>query len=407
MGLIALLWVAVAGLAGSGAFLALVLLAAARFNKRKSVARAAVRPGVTLLKPLCGDEPRLRENLESVFRLQYPYFEIIFGARDASDPALRVVRELRREYPEVAATIVLSGEPDRPNAKVCALEQMLREAEFDYFIISDSDVEVAPDYVESVIAPLLDPSVGMVTCLYRGRPSGGLWSRLEALGMSVEMTSGVILAEMLEGMKFALGPTMATRRDVLDRIGGIGRLAHYCSDDYLLGQWVTEHGFYVHLSEHVIDHVAMNRGLRKSILHQVRWMKSTRCSRPWGHVGTGLTFAMPFALLGFMVSLLMGHPALAWTMLAAGFANRVTQALVVGWGVVRDRDACRYCWLYPLRDLLGFVFWAWSMLGSRTIVWRDRRYQLLPGGEMVPDEAIPLVVPSQAAAEPQPVELSQ
>lgn len=401
------LWVAVAGLAGSGAFLALVLAAAARFSNLKSVDRAKAWPGVSLLKPLCGDEPRLRENLESFFSLPYPTFEIIFGARDAADPALQVVRELRREYPQVSVSIVLSGEPDRPNAKVCALEQMVAEAEYDYLIISDSDVQVSPHYIQAVIEPLLDPLVGLVTCLYRGLPSGGFWSRLEALGMSVEMTSGVIIAEMLEGMKFALGPTMATRRDVLDCIGGIGRLAHYCSDDYVLGQRVAEAGYRVELSSHVIDHVAMNRGLRKSVIHQVRWMKSTRCSRPWGHVGTGLTFAMPFALLGFVVGLLAGHPVLAWTMLAVGLVNRIVQALAVGWGVVRDRDALRYAWLYPLRDLLGFVFWAWSMLGSRTIVWRDRRYQLLAGGEMVPDEIVPLTAPPHAAPEPQPVELSQ
>lgn len=398
---------AVAGLAGSGAFLALVLVAAARFSNSKSVSHANSWPRVSLLKPLCGDEPRLRENLESFFRLSYPQFEIIFGARNAADPALQIVRELRREYSHVSASIVLSGEPDRPNAKVCALEHMVAEAENDYLIISDSDVQVSPDYVQAVIEPLLEPSVGLVTCLYRGLPSGGIWSRLEALGMSVEMTSGVIIAEMLEGMKFALGPTMATRKDVLDRIGGIGRLAHYCSDDYVLGQRVAEAGYRVELSSHVIDHVAMNRGLQKSVLHQVRWMKSTRCSRPWGHVGTGLTFAIPFALLGFVVALLGGHPVLAWAMLAAGLANRIVQALAVGWGVVGDRDSLLYSWLYPLRDLLGFVFWAWSMLGSRTIVWRDRRYQLLAGGEMVPDEIVPLTAPAHPTPEPQPVELSQ
>ena len=403
----ALFWLAVAGLVGSGAYLALVLLAAAGFKSKKSVDHAAAWPCVSLLKPLCGDEPRLRENLESFFRLSYPHFEIIFGARNGSDPALQVVRELRREYPEVSVSIVLSGEPDRPNAKVCALEPMVREAAYEYLIISDSDVEVAPNYIESVIEPLSNPGVGLVTCLYRGVPSGGVWSLLEAMGMSVEMTSGVILAEMLEGMKFALGPTMATRKDVLDRIGGIGRLAQYCSDDYILGQRVAEEGLAVHLSRHVIDHVAMNRGLRKSVLHQVRWMKSTRCSRPLGHVGSGLTFAMPFALLGCIVSLLSGHPILGWTMLAAGIANRLVLAYVVGWGVVGDRESLRYAWLYPVRDLLGFVFWAWSMLGSRTIVWRDRRYHLLPGGEMVLDESVPMVVPPQAAPEPQPVELSQ
>jgi ceramide glucosyltransferase len=402
------LWIAVAGLVGSGVFLALVLIAAYRFPRPKPSCANASWPGVSLLKPLCGDEPRLRENLESFFCLPYPEFEIIFSARNASDPALRVVRDLRREYPEVAVSVVLAGEPDRANAKVCALEQMFKEASYEYLIISDSDVAVAPDYVHEVVRPLLNRSVGLVTCLYRGVPSGGLWSRLEALGMSVEMTSGVLIAELLEGMKFALGPTMATRKDVIDATGGFGRLANYCSDDYILGQWVAEAGFEVVLSRHIIEHVAMNRGLRASVLHQVRWMKSTRCSRPLGHLGSGLTFATPFALLGFVVALRAGNPALGWTMLFAGLANRIVQSLAAGWFVVGDRNSLRECWLYPLRDLLGFGFWVWSMLGGRTIVWRGQRYRLLPRGEMVPAEEIISHVPvTRGAPEPQPVELSQ
>lgn len=401
-----LLWIAIAGLLGSGIYLALALIAAFRFSRRNRQEPVTRTPGVTLLKPVCGDEPRLRENLESFFRQSYPNFEIIFGARHASDPALRVVRDLQREYPEVAATIVLSGEPLHANAKVCALEQMVSEARFEYLVISDSDVEVASDYVHSVVQPLLDPAVGLVTCLYRGVHTGSFWSRLEALGMSVEMTSGVLIAELLEGMKFALGPTMATRKDVLDSIGGIGGLADYCSDDYLLGQWVARAGYKVHLSRHVIGHVAMNRGLLQSVLHQVRWMKSTRCSRPLGHLGTGLTFAMPFALLGFVVALRGGHVELACALLAIGCLNRLVQALAAG-GVVNDREAIRHCWLYPVRDLLGFAFWLWSLVGGRSIVWRGQRYRLLRHGEMVPEELVTMVPQTHAAPEPQPAEVSQ
>lgn len=405
-----LLWIAIAGLLGSGIYLVLALIASFRFSRQKEQVPTASWPGVTLLKPLCGNEPRLRENLESFFRLSYPVFEIVFGARHASDPALRVVRELQREYPEVAVSIVLSGEPDRANAKVCALEQMMKEAAFEHLIISDSDVEVAPDYIQRVVGPLLEPAVGLVTCLYRGVPTGSFWSRLEALGMSVEMTAGVLIAELLEGMKFALGPTMATRKDVLDRIGGIGRLADYCSDDYLLGEWIAAEGYKVVLSRHIIGHVAMNRGLRQSVLHQVRWMKSTRCSRPLGHLGTGLTFSVPFGLLGLLVALRTGHPALGWMLFAVAIANRLVLALAVGGSVVRDRGSLHYCWLYPLRDLFGFGFWLWSMVGGRSIVWRGQRYRLLPRGEMVPEIAPQLlsIVPHAAAAtEPQPAEVSQ
>jgi ceramide glucosyltransferase len=382
--LTALLWVAVAGLTGSAIYLGLVLLAAGRFTgSKRDVPNINSWPGVSLLKPLYGEEPRLRENLESFFRLRYPQFEIVFGARNAQDPALRVVEELRREYPWVAASVVLAGEPDRPNAKVCAMTRMVAETQYEYLVISDSDVHVEPNYIQSVIHPLLDPGVGLVTCLYRGVPTGGPWSRLEAMGMSVEMTSGVLVADMLEGMKFALGPTMATRKDALARIGGMGALADYCSDDYVLGQFIAENGMEVVLSQHVIDHVVLNSSMRSSLIHQARWMKSTRCSRPLGHVGAGMTFATPFGILGFIAGVLSGHAGLGVAMLVLGLANRVVQALVVGWGVVRDRESLRYCWAYPVRDLLGFALWAWSFMGGRDIVWRGEKYRLLSRGQMV------------------------
>ena len=404
--LTALMWMAVAGLTGSGIYLGLVLLAAGRFtSSKRAVPEINSWPGVSLLKPLYGDEARLRENLESFFRLRYPKFEIIFGARNASDPALRVVNELRREYSWVSVAVVLAGEPDRPNAKVCAMTKMVAEAEYDFLIISDSDVHVEQNYIQSVVHPLLDPAVGLVTCLYRGVPTGGLWSRLEAMGMSVEMTSGVLVADMLEGMKFALGPTMATRKDALAKIGGMGALADYCSDDYVLGQFIAEKGMEVVLSQHVVDHVVLNTSMRSSLLHQARWMKSTRCSRPLGHVGTGMTFAAPFGVIGCVAGVLGGHVGLGVAMLALGIANRIVQALVVGWGVVRDRESLRYCWLYPLRDLLGFALWAWSFAGGRTIRWRGQKYRLLSGGQMVREGAPLPAQPSKASPQPEPARM--
>lgn len=386
----ALLWLAIAGLAGSTVFLVLALLAAWRFRHRPVPAPApGFLPPVSILKPVHGPEPRLRENLESFFRQDYPAFELIFGARRADDPALAVVETLRAAYPRVPVKIVLSGEPDQPNAKVCALARMVPAASHEILVITDSDVRVEPGYLRAVVPPLADPAVGLVTCVYRGVPIQGLWSRLEALGMSVEMTSGVLVADMLEGMKFALGPTMVIRRGLLAQLGGIGALASYCSDDYLLGLWVAAAGKQVVLSSHVIDHVVVNRHFWPSLLHQARWMKSTRFSRTWGHIGTGLTFAVPFGLLGFAAAMLRHQPRLAWWLLVAALANRVLQALAVGWATLRDRDSLRLCWLYPLRDLLGFFFWCFSFFGS-TILWRGERYRLLPGGLMVRASAVAL-----------------
>jgi ceramide glucosyltransferase len=376
-----LLWFAIAGLVSCTGFLVLLAVATLRFRRRRADTSATVFPPVCLLKPVCGLEPGLEANLASFFAQDYPNFEIIFGARSSEDPALQVVRAVRKRFPLVPVKVVLSGEPDRPNAKVCSLQKMYAQVSHDYLVISDSDVQVAPNYLREVIAPLLDQKVGLVTCLYRGVPTGGIWSRLEALGMSIEMTSGVVVADMLEGMRFALGPTMAIRRDVLQAVGGFEVLADYCADDYLLGHKVYKSGRQVVLSEHVIDHVVFNRSFKPSILHQLRWMKSTRFSRPKGHIGTFLTFAMPFGLLALGAGAAAGHTVLGLALLGWAVLNRLLMAVTAGWGAVHDRRSLRDCWLYPVRDLMGFFFWSASFIG-RKIVWRGDLYRLEYGGKM-------------------------
>jgi len=383
----ALLTVAAIGLVTCTGFLSLLFIASSRFRHRLV---AQISPDrflpVTLLKPLCGDEPNLRANIASFFDQEYPVFEIIFGARSADDPALAVVKEVSQEYPSVPVRIVLSGEPTAANAKICSLQKMYAAARYDHLIISDSDVQVKSSYIREVVTDLLDPEVGMTTCVYRGATSGGLWPRLEALGMSVEMTAGVLVSELLEGMQFALGPTMAIKREVLESIGGLGPLAIYCADDYELGRRVAESGKRVVLSKHVVEHVVVNRSLAPSMLHQIRWMKSTRFSRPAGHAASVLSFAMPFGMLGLATGIAMGRPMLGILLLGGAVVNRILMALLAGWRVVRDPQALRFCWLYPLRDLTGFGFWVCSFLGSK-ITWRGQQYRLEREGVMVPAES--------------------
>lgn len=381
-----LLALALIGTLASTVFLGLAIVAAMRrrrWKAKQQVEAAKVNPWppVSVLKPVHGMEPRLREDLESFFRIDYPEFELLFCARTREDAALKLVEELKSAYPQVKARIVESGAPPFSNGKVWSLVKLEEAAAHDILVISDSDVFVHPDYLREVVPPLLRPELGVVSCLYRGFPVHGLWARLEALGMSVEMTSGCLIASMLEGVKFALGPTMATRKDVVAKFGGFSKMGEYCSDDFLLGNWASEAGYQVELSTHVIDHVVLHRDWAASWAHQVRWMKSTRFSRPKGHFGTGLTFAMPFGILGLAAGMMMGNLPLGAGLLGWAIANRVIQTLVIGWGVVRDPRALSTCWLYPLRDLLGFFLWVASY-GSNVIDWRGQKYRMEFGGKM-------------------------
>jgi ceramide glucosyltransferase len=380
-----LLGLAVLGLVTSTVFAGLVVAGAWKhLHSRDAVfSTSGFTPPLSLLKPLHGAEPDLEANLATFFEQDYPAYEILFCARDVDDAGLEAARRVAARYPQIQTRFLSTGgQPPYINAKVASLEKMVAEAVHDLLVISDSDVRVTPDYLTAIAAPFRDDRVGAMTCLYRGvAAEGGLWARIEAVGMSVEMTAGVLVANLLEGMQFVLGPTMAIRRECVERMGGIGTLGDYCSDDYLLGNEVFKQGRLVALSHHAIDHMVINSSLMDSLKHQVRWMKSTRFSRPKGHFGTALTFSMPFGLLGFGVALAMGRPMLAIGLLGWSIMTRLAIAWCAGREVVRDPSTFGLFVLYPIRDFMGFGFWAASYLSS-TIVWRQRLYRLLPGGRM-------------------------
>ncbi|GAC1648913.1 MAG: bacteriohopanetetrol glucosamine biosynthesis glycosyltransferase HpnI [Acidobacteriaceae bacterium] len=382
--------VACLGTISSSVFLALALAGVRNARSqwaRSSMSTQAFAPPVTLLKPMHGMEPQLERNLESFFDQNYDgEFEIIFCAKDETDAALQLAKEVSRHFPNVHARFLVAGETAFKSAKVWSLHQMAAVAHHDLLIISDSDVEVKSDYISSVVAPFAVGKVGCVTCLYRGKPTGGIWSQLEGLGMSVEMTSGVLIANLLEGMKFALGPTMVVRREALNQIGGFQACADYASDDFVLGNWIADNEWTVVLSPHVIDHVIQNRTFFDSMRHQVRWMRSTRFSRPKGHFGTGFTFAMPFGILAAITATAMHHANWGIWLLAWAVLNRMLQSACIGWVVVRDSRALVWAWLYPVRDLMGFLFWLASYASSE-ILWRGQTYTLTRGGKMVEESA--------------------
>ena len=387
--LYALLVLAGFGLLTSTIFTGMVLVAVPQYlrERRAALARlaepAAFTPPLTLFKPLHGAEANLEAYLDTFFRQDYPAYEILFCARDLADPGLEIARRVAARSPHIPTQFLATGgQPDYINDKVISMERMETAATHDIFVISDSDVRVTPDYLRDVALPFADPQVGAITCPYRGvAVDGGLWARLEAVGMSVEMTAGVLAARLTEGMQFTLGPTMAFRRETIRRMGGFRVTADYCADDFILGNETWKLGQQVILSHHAIDHMIINTRLIASLKHQVRWMKSTRFSRPKGHFGSVLTFGMPFGLIGLAAGVLAHRPTLGLLLFAWAVLTRVVLSLAVGNAVVQDRSWFGLLVLYPIRDLMGFCFWAASYF-SNTILWRGRIFELLPGGKM-------------------------
>jgi len=400
-----LLVLSLLGLTTSTIYTLLVVWGALHFAQRRRTAESSeFTPPVSLLKPLHGSEHGLESRLESFFRQEYPRFEILFCARSQQDPALSVARSVAARYPHVPTKFLACGDPPYANAKVWSLEHLQHAAEHTILVISDSDVSVTPGYLRAVVAPFADQQIGLVTCLYRGvalpsttAKNRSFWSCLEAVGMSVEMSSGVLVAEMLEGMKFALGPTMAVRRDCIDSAGGFSAIGQHHGDDFILGNLVATHGHKVLLSTHSVEHHILNTSFVSSARHQIRWMRGTRFYRPKGHAGTALTFSAPYGLLAAIAAMSVHRPLLAVLVFAWSWATRVALAALLGGLVVREPDLWRNALLYPLRDLLGFFFWSASYLGSR-VVWRGEVYELLRGGLM--RKRIPMLPSSPASISP-------
>jgi ceramide glucosyltransferase len=290
----------------------------------------------------------------------------------------------------VNAKFVTCGDPMPKfhNAKVYSLAKLDSVAKNDDYITSDADVRVEKNYLQRMVQNLKDPHVGLASCVYLGTAVGsteehsaGFASQLDAVGKSVEMTSGVLVAVMIEGCaKFALGATMAVRRKSFQDVGGFDELGQFYADDFVLGNRLAAQGTGVLLATHVIRLMVQDSPFWLSFRNQLRWMQSTRRSRPWGHLGSGLTFAMPFGLLGLLWGLVSGHPALGFLWLAAMVVNRWLQAGAI-LSVLGDPDRVWNALIYPLRDVLGSLLWAASY-GGENFYYRGKIYKLKDGGRV-------------------------
>jgi len=328
---------------------------------------------ISVLKPLKGADEGLEENLRSFFAQKYPDFEILFAVNDAEDPAAPVVEKLRHEFPDIPAQLVVTGLPPYPNAKVFSLDRMLKAARHDLIVMGDSDVRVSPRFLETIAREMQDQRVGLITCPYRAVPGNSVWSRLEAIFINTEFLGGVLVARFLNGMDFALGPALAVRRTWLDQIGGFDFLKDFLAEDFIIGNRLAALGAQVVLSSEVIEHRIGSQGFRENTRHRLRWLRSTRRSRPWGYVGQVFTNPLPLALLLWAAAPVWGMAVLVTAVFRA--ASAWAQA---GW-VLRDPLTKTWWWLVPVQDLYAFLLWIAGFFGN-TVVWRGRTYYVARDG---------------------------
>lgn len=343
-------------------------------------------PGVSVLKPLRGADPRMYAGFVSHCQQEYRgSFELIFGVGSLLDTAVPEVARLKAEYPDVSIHLIECPARLGSNGKVSSLAQMLPHARYEHVLINDSDILVGPAYLQHVMAPFAAAEIaalpakrplGLITVPYLGQASASACSRLEALGIATDFIPGVLAARALEGgLRFGLGSTLATTRSALAAIGGFEALADQLADDYELGARLHAAGYRVELVPEVVATSIPAYTLRGFADHQLRWSRSTRDSRRAGYLGLLFTYVLPWAMFTVVAS---GGNLWSFSLLSIALLVRIAVALSVGVGLLRDDQVLRDLFLLPVRDLFGLFFWAWSYAGD-TVVWRGERLRLQRG----------------------------
>ncbi|HTV46068.1 MAG TPA: bacteriohopanetetrol glucosamine biosynthesis glycosyltransferase HpnI [Stellaceae bacterium] len=363
-------------------YLGAAVLAVRRFARRARAARGATGaagPAVTILKPLHGDEPGLSKNLRSFADQDYPMRQqIVLGVNDPRDGALTAARALVRDRPGDDIALVIDRHIDGANHKVANLANMLRAARHDMLVLADSDMRVERGYLTAVTAPFADPRTGLVTCLYKAAPTGGMWSQLGALHINFGFLPGAILAETLGVGHGCFGATIVLRRQTLDRIGGFARFRDELADDHRLGEAVRAAGLAVVLSEHIVEAQVSEPSFAALWHHELRWARTVRGLTPLSFTGSIVTHPLALAVLAAAVTRL--DPicglalAISWLLRWAG--TRVVAGAI---GVEAAEP-----WLLPIRDILSFAVFVASFFG-RKVSWRDRNFCVAADGRITAD----------------------
>jgi ceramide glucosyltransferase len=366
-----MIWLAWLLAAGTVTYCFLALIATYRYQAVERAKAPEAWPAVSILRPLKGVDLGLEENLESFFRLDYPgEVEMIYAVAAQDDPALGVVRRLAERYPNAQVRTLVAGTPRWNNAKVWSLDHLVGAARHSLLLMADSDIRVETDALRIVAAEFAaEPKLGVSTCPYRAVGGPSLWSELEALGMNTEFLAGVLVARMLEGMRFTLGPAVAARKEAIEAVGGWREFQNYLAEDFVLGQRVTEAGWGSILSQCVVEHRIGSETIGANFAHRLRWNRSTRRSRPAGYVGQLFTNPLPLFLICWPAA------NFAPAFLGLGLLLRCTLALATAQSVLQSPWRPAHLWQLPLQDLLSFAFWVAGFFGNE-IQWRGIRYRL-------------------------------
>jgi ceramide glucosyltransferase len=332
-------------------------------------------PPISILKPVRGTDRGAYDNFASFCRLDYPEYEMVFVVQDDEDPAIPVIQKVMADFPATKIRMLVGAEDLGYSNKVCKMVRLVREARYDLFVLSDSDVRVEPDYLRMVVENFKDPAVGAVTSVFRGIEEGNLGSQLDCLGSSIEFCGGALVANQLEGVLFAHGATMAARKETLARIGGFEALVNNHSDDFEFGNRIAKLGYRVEIARKPVNMVSGPESLGEYLRHELRWSIGLRHVRPGGHAGLFFTQGLPWAILAALIA---PTHTIAAAYLLAYIVIRFLHVWTIGvWGL-NDRIVRKKIWLMPIRDFFAFPVWVCSFFTNR-IQWRGTQFTIRKG----------------------------
>lgn len=364
-------------------FYAVAIYSAITFFRSKFPNNPNFSPPVTILKPLYGFDCETRTNLLSFCHQDYRSYQLIFSVREASDPVIAVVRQIIEELPGLDLELVICDRLIGTNLKVSNLANAIKAAKYELIILADSDIRVGKDYLRRLVQPFQQEKVGVVTCLYNAQAQGK-WAIFESLGISSQFQPNIFVARLVEGVHFAFGSTIAIRRSVLDAIGGFDAIADDLADDYQLGHLPTFVGYETVLSDYVVEHLMTATTLSEFWQRQARWMRCIRVERFWSYLGLIFTQGTPLSLFFLIFT---GGSTWGWVMLALVWGLRLIMAWIVAVQYLQDKLVRRYFWLLPLRDLVYFAIWCYSIRNNH-IEWQGQSFQLTTNGKLINEKPI-------------------
>ena len=357
---------------GSLAYCVLAMIGACRYRKAGRPQAPAPHP-ISVLRPLAGAADNTEANLRSLFSQDWPAFEVLLSVHEEHDSAAPIARRVMAQFPAVPSRLIVAGISPLPNAKVWSLRALLPHAAHENIVMTDSDIRLEPDCLATLDAELSQPNVALVTCPYRAIGGPRFWPRVEALGLNTDFLAGMLTQRFLNGMDFAIGCTIATRRAELETIGGLPALQRYLAEDFMMGNLLHARGRTVVLSRSVIEHHIGNDTFLTNWKHRLRWARSTRRSRRAGYVGEIFTKPVALSLILWAVAPRM------WWAVAVALVFRAALVWLTAGRILKDPLTARYWWLLPIEDIASFATWVLGFFG-KTILWRGRKLVIARDG---------------------------